>query len=171
MRCASDRMIKGLSRGDVWDELLQIGLASRSVRHAMSDRIAVESSLLRRQTQMDIQSYMHGVGREARKASRASSAMPTRRRKDRALLAMAAAIDREAATPAGCEPARPRCRALARVSARYGRPAGAGPTRVSPPWRRACARSSQLPDPVGEINGLKYRPSGIRSVACACRSA
>jgi hypothetical protein len=60
-----DRMIKGLSRGDVWDELLRSGCVS-SVRHAMSDRIAVESSLLRRQTQMDIQSYMHGVGRGSR---------------------------------------------------------------------------------------------------------
>ena len=38
---------------------------------------------------MDIQSYMHGVGREARKASRAMAKADTAA-KDRALLAMAA---------------------------------------------------------------------------------
>ena len=45
---------------------------------------------------MDIHSYMHGIGREARKAAREMARASTRV-KDQALLAMAAAIKRECA--------------------------------------------------------------------------
>ncbi|MFN0314522.1 MAG: gamma-glutamyl-phosphate reductase, partial [Burkholderiales bacterium] len=44
---------------------------------------------------MDIQTYMHRVGREARKASRAMARAETRA-KNEALLAIAAAIERDA---------------------------------------------------------------------------
>jgi glutamate-5-semialdehyde dehydrogenase len=36
------------------------------------------------------------------------------------------------------------------------------PTRPSPAWPKACEQIAALPDPVGEIDGLKYRPSGIQ---------
>ena len=45
---------------------------------------------------MDVQSYMHGIGRAARAASRAMARAETRA-KDTALLAIAEAIERDAA--------------------------------------------------------------------------
>ena len=48
---------------------------------------------------MDIQSYMHGVGRAARAASRAMAKADTAA-KNRALARMAAAIERDSAAPA-----------------------------------------------------------------------
>ena len=44
---------------------------------------------------MDVQSYMHGIGRAARAASRAMARAETRAKND-ALMAMAAAIERDA---------------------------------------------------------------------------
>ena len=109
---------------------------------------------------MDIQSYMHGVGREARKASRAMARADTAA-KDRALLAMAAAIEREvqglldanrrdldAASANGLAPAMADRLALDRKS--------------TAAMAEGLRQIAQLPDPVGEISELKYRPSGIQ---------
>ena len=87
-----DRMIKGLVKGDVWDELLQLGAALRRARSAAGTAArrrygdgrvrlprplrdgspAVRSAAQPRyhSAAMDVQTYMHGVGREARSASR-----------------------------------------------------------------------------------------------------
>jgi len=109
---------------------------------------------------MDIQSYMHGVGREARKASRAMARAETAA-KDQALRSMAAAIEREvqrlldanrrdleAAGAKGLAPAMIDRLTLSRDSA-------AG-------MAEGLRQIAQLPDPVGEVSELKYRPSGIQ---------
>jgi glutamate-5-semialdehyde dehydrogenase len=109
---------------------------------------------------MDIQSYMHGVGREARNASRAMARADTAA-KDRALLAIAAAIDRDvkrlldanrrdldAANAKGLAPAMTDRLALDRKS--------------TAAMAEGLRQIAQLPDPVGEISELKYRPSGIQ---------
>jgi glutamate-5-semialdehyde dehydrogenase len=109
---------------------------------------------------MDIQSYMHSVGREARKASRAMARADTAA-KDQALLAMAAAIEREvqglldanrrdldAASANGLTPAMADRLALDRKS--------------TAAMAEGLRQIAQLPDPVGEISELKYRPSGIQ---------
>ena len=109
---------------------------------------------------MDIQSYMHGVGREARNAARAMARAETAA-KDRALLAMAAAIERDAL---GLLDANHRDLAVARTK-------GLSPAlidRLTLDGKSVTAMAeglrqiAQLPDPVGEISELKYRPSGIQ---------
>jgi glutamate-5-semialdehyde dehydrogenase len=109
---------------------------------------------------MDIQSYMHGVGREARRAAREMARAPTRA-KDTALLGMAAAIERDstrlldangqdvdAARAKGIETAM-----LDRLT-------------LTPKTVAAMAEGlrqiAQLRDPVGEITDLAYRPTGIQ---------
>jgi glutamate-5-semialdehyde dehydrogenase len=109
---------------------------------------------------MDIQSYMHGVGREARKASRAMARADTAA-KDLALLAMAAALEREverlldanrrdldAAGAQGLAPAMIDRLTLNRRSAAS--------------MAEGLRQLAQLADPVGEVSELKYRPSGIQ---------
>ena len=109
---------------------------------------------------MDIQSYMHSVGREARKASRGTARADTAA-KDQALLAMAAAIDGEVqrlldANRRDLDAARAKGLAAAMVD------------RLALDRKSAAAMAeglrqiAQLPDPVGEISELKYRPSGIQ---------
>src|SRR3954465_14167806 len=103
---------------------------------------------------MDIQSYMHGVGRAARAAARAMAKADTAA-KDRALHAIAAAVERDSV----------------RLLAANQRDLEAAPGRGLAPVmvdRRALARKgvaamaeclrqiAQLPDPVGEITDLKY---------------
>jgi len=109
---------------------------------------------------MDIQSYMHGVGREARNAARAMARAETAA-KDRALLAMAAAIEHDAL---GLLDANHRDLAVARTK-------GLSPAlidRLTLDGKSVTAMAeglrqiAQLPDPVGEISELKYRPSGIQ---------
>ena len=109
---------------------------------------------------MDIQSYMHGVGREARKASRTMARAETAA-KDQALLAIAAAIEREverlleanrrdldAAGAKGLAPAMVDRLTLTRGS--------------TVAMAQGLRQIAQLPDPVGEVSELKYRPSGIQ---------
>ena len=109
---------------------------------------------------MDIQSYMHGVGREARSAARAMARAETAA-KDQALLAMAAALERDVqrlldANRRDLDAARARGLAPALVD------------RLTLDRRGAAAMAeglrqiAQLADPVGEISELKYRPSGIQ---------
>ncbi len=109
---------------------------------------------------MDVQSYMHGIGRAARAASRAMARAETRAKND-ALMAMAAAIERDAdrllaanaedlaaARAAGLEPAMVDRLALT----------PAGVAQMAEGVRQVAA----LADPVGEISDLRYRPSGIQ---------
>jgi glutamate-5-semialdehyde dehydrogenase len=109
---------------------------------------------------MDIQSYMHGVGRAARAAARAMAKADTAA-KDHALHAIATAVERDsarllAANQRDLEAARGRGLAPAMVDrlalTRKGIAAMA----------EGLRQIAQLPDPVGEITDLKYRPSGIQ---------
>ncbi len=109
---------------------------------------------------MDIQSYMHSVGREARKASRAMAKADSAA-KDKALLAMAAAIERDPerllnANLLDVEGARAKGLAPAMVD------------RLTLTSKNVAAMAeglrqiAQLRDPVGEITDLSYRPTGIQ---------
>ena len=109
---------------------------------------------------LDIKTYMQSVGQEARAASRlmakASTAM-----KNGALLAMAAAIrrdadkllsanqdDLEAARIAGLEPAMLDRLALSAKGIES--------------MAQGLEQIASLPDPIGEISGMSYRPTGIQ---------
>ena len=109
---------------------------------------------------MDIQSYMHGIGRGARAASRVLAKADSAA-KDMALLAMAGAIERE--TPRLLEANRKDLDA-ARVKGLA--PALLDRLTLSAKSAHAMAEGlrqvAQLRDPVGEITDLSYRPSGIQ---------
>ncbi len=109
---------------------------------------------------MDIKTYMQTVGRTAREASRAVAAAETRA-KNAALLAMAAAIRRDAekllaanaedvaaARAAGLDAA-----LLDRLALNEKTVAG---------MAEGLEQIAALPDPVGGITGMNYRPSGIQ---------
>lgn len=109
---------------------------------------------------MDITTYMDALGRQARAASRAMARASSATR-NQALLLIAAAIEREAAElraanvrdmdaarTAGLEPAMLDRLALSDSAIR---------TMVEG-LRQVVA----LPDPIGEISNMKYRPSGIQ---------
>lgn len=109
---------------------------------------------------MDIQSYMHGVGREARKAAQAMARADTAA-KDAALLAMADAIERDAdslltANKLDVDAARAKGLDSAMVD------------RLTLSKKSVAAMAeglrqiAQLRDPVGEITDLAYRPTGIQ---------
>jgi len=109
---------------------------------------------------MDIQSYMHGVGREARNASRATARAETAA-KNQALLAMAAAIEREAqrlldANGRDLDAARVKGLAPALIDRLTLTREG------SDGMAEGLRQIAQLPDPVGEVSELKYQPSGIQ---------
>ena len=109
---------------------------------------------------MDIQSYMHSVGRAARAASRSMAKAETGV-KNHALMTMAQAVERdiarlldanrkdvEAARAKGLEAAM-----LDRLTLN-----AKGVSAMAEGLRQIA----QLPDPVGEISGMSYRPSGIQ---------
>jgi len=109
---------------------------------------------------MDIQQYMQTVGREARAASRAAARASTEQ-KNRALLAIAAAIRRDAAA----------LQAANREDLDAARRAGLEAAlldrlTLSDKGVAAMAEGVEqiaaLPDPVGEIADMKFRPSGIQ---------
>ena len=109
---------------------------------------------------MDIQSYMHGVGREARNASRATARAETAA-KNQALLAIAAAIEREAqrlldANGRDLDAARVKGLAPALIDRLTLTREG------SDGMAEGLRQIAQLPDPVGEVSELKYQPSGIQ---------
>ena len=109
---------------------------------------------------MDVQTYIQGVGKAARAASRAIAKADTKA-KDRALLSMAEAIasdearllaanaeDLAAARAKGLEPA-----LIDRLTL-----SAKGVHSMADGLRQIAA----LPDPVGEITHLNFRPSGIQ---------
>ncbi len=109
---------------------------------------------------MDIKSYMQTVGKQAREASRAIARADTNQ-KNRALLAIAAAIRRDAAK-------------LLEANARdmeHARASGLDAALLDrlqidekgvAGMAEGLEQIAALPDPVGEITDLKYRPSGIQ---------
>jgi glutamate-5-semialdehyde dehydrogenase len=109
---------------------------------------------------MDIQSYMHGIGREARAAAREVARAPTAV-KDRALAAIARALERDTARLLDAN------RNDVEAAGAKGLPEAlldrltlsAASCAAMAEGLREIAR---LPDPVGELIDLKFRPSGIQ---------
>jgi glutamate-5-semialdehyde dehydrogenase len=109
---------------------------------------------------MDIQSYMHSIGRAARTASRAMAKAETGAKND-ALMTMAQAVERDIA----------RLLDANRKDVEAARAKGLEAAMVDRLTLNAKSVSAmaeglrqiaQLPDPVGEISGMSYRPSGIQ---------
>ncbi len=109
---------------------------------------------------MDVKQYMQTVGRQAREASRAVARADTNQ-KNLALLRMAEAIERDAA------------KLLAANAQDMAHARGAGydtalldrlqlTDKTVASMAEGLRQIAQLPDPVGEISDLKYRPSGIQ---------
>ena len=109
---------------------------------------------------LDIKVYMLGIGREARAASRLMARADTKS-KNRALTAMAHAIRREAKSLLAAN-------SKDMESARANKLDDALLDRLTlsakdiDSMAEGLLQIVQLPDPVGEISGLSYRPSGIR---------
>ena len=109
---------------------------------------------------MDIKHYMQQLGRDARAASHAMARADTRA-KNAALLAIAAAIRRErdgllAANRSDLEAAR----AAGMDAAMLDRLALS--EKAVATMAEGLEQIAALPDPIGEITDLKYRPSGIQ---------
>jgi glutamate-5-semialdehyde dehydrogenase len=109
---------------------------------------------------LDIQSYMHSVGRAARAASREMAKADTAA-KNGALLGMAQAIERDVArlldaNRKDVEAARAKGLDAAMVDRLTLNPKSV--TAMAQGLREIAA----LPDPVGEISAMSYRPSGIQ---------
>ena len=109
---------------------------------------------------MDIPSYMHTLGRQARDASRTIARADTRR-KNEALRCIAAAIRREAAA----------LLAANQEDLSAARSAGLEPSMLDrltldekgiSVMAEGVEQVAALPDPIGEISELKFRPSGIQ---------
>jgi glutamate-5-semialdehyde dehydrogenase len=111
-------------------------------------------------TDLDIQTYMQGVGRQARAASRAMARASTAD-KNRALISMAGAIRREAAALKAVnaeDVARARERGLdAAFIDRLTLSDKAIDTMAA-----GLEQIAALPDPIGEISNMKFRPTGIQ---------
>ena len=109
---------------------------------------------------MDIQSYMHSVGRAARTASRAMAKAETGAKND-ALMAMARAVERDIARLLDANR-----KDVDAARARELDAAMVDRLTLTPKSVAAMAEGlrqiAQLPDPVGEISGMSYQPSGIQ---------
>jgi glutamate-5-semialdehyde dehydrogenase len=109
---------------------------------------------------MDVQTYMLAIGKAARAASRAM-AVADSHAKNTALTAMAAAIERSAQTLT-----RENARDVEAAKAKNLEAAIIDRLTLTPKRIAAMAdglrQIAALPDPVGEITGLKYRPTGIQ---------
>ncbi len=109
---------------------------------------------------MDVQTYMHGVGRQARAAARYIARADTAT-KNKALTVTAQAVARAAQSLLAAN-------ALDVAEARKKQLDDAAIDRLilTPKTITAMAdgltQIATLPDPIGEISGLKYRPSGIQ---------
>ncbi|MDD3530793.1 MAG: glutamate-5-semialdehyde dehydrogenase [Gallionellaceae bacterium] len=109
---------------------------------------------------MDIKTYMETLGRQARAASRAMAAAETSQ-KNQALLAIAAAIRRDASVllEANREDVEA-ARAAGLDAALIDRLALTDKTVAG--MAEGLEQIASLADPVGEMTDLKYRPSGIQ---------
>jgi len=109
---------------------------------------------------MDIQNYMQKVGRQAREASRAIARADSKVKND-ALRTIAAAIRREsAALIAANQEDLAAARAAGLEPAMLDRLTLTGKDIVA--MAEGVEQVAALPDPVGEISELKFRPSGIQ---------
>ena len=109
---------------------------------------------------MDIQSYMHSIGRAARAASRAMAKAETGAKND-ALMTIAQAVERDVArlldaNRKDVDTARAKGLEAAMVDRLT-----LTPKSVSA-MAEGLRQIAQLPDPVGEISDMSYRPSGIQ---------
>ena len=109
---------------------------------------------------MDIQSYMHSVGRAARAAARAMAKAETGAKND-ALMTMAQAVERDFArlldaNRKDVEGARGKGLESAMLDRLTLTPKSVAE------MAEGLRQIAQLPDPVGEISGMSYRPSGIQ---------
>jgi glutamate-5-semialdehyde dehydrogenase len=109
---------------------------------------------------MDVQSYMHGVGRAARSASR-DTAKASTATKNGALRAMAEAIDHASAKLLDAN-----ARDIEDARKRKLDPALIDRLTLTRKTVSAMAdglvQIATLPDPIGEISNLRFRPSGIQ---------
>ena len=109
---------------------------------------------------MDVQTYMHGVGRAARDASRRVAKADTAT-KNMALRSIAQALTRTSAALLAAN-------ALDVKAARKAKLDEAGVDRLKLTEKSIAtmadglAQIAELPDPIGEISNLRYRPSGIQ---------
>ena len=109
---------------------------------------------------MDVHTYMHGVGRQARAAARAVAQADTRT-KNHALETIAAALVRNAAAliaENAKDLAAARGRGLEEALVDRLKLTDRTIATMADGLRQIAA----LPDPIGEIIGLKYRPTGIQ---------
>jgi glutamate-5-semialdehyde dehydrogenase len=109
---------------------------------------------------MDVQTYMHGVGRQARAASRVIAKADTAT-KNRALTLIAVAIERDAArlleaNRRDVEAARKQQLDSAMIDRLTLTP------KVIATMADGLRQIAALPDPVGEVTALRERPSGIK---------
>ncbi|MEO8008279.1 MAG: glutamate-5-semialdehyde dehydrogenase [Betaproteobacteria bacterium] len=109
---------------------------------------------------MDIQSYMHSIGRAARTAARAMAKAETGA-KNAALMTMAQAVERDIArlldaNRKDIEGARSKDLEPAMLDRLTLTPKGVAE------MAEGLRQIAQLPDPVGEISAMSYRPSGIQ---------
>ena len=109
---------------------------------------------------MDVQSYIHGVGRRARAAARAMARADTAT-KNRALTEMAAAIRRDAARLLEAN-----ARDVEEAKKQKLDSAMIDRLTLTPKTIAAMAdglrQIARLPDPIGRVTALRKRPSGIR---------
>lgn len=109
---------------------------------------------------MDVQTYMHGVGRQARAASRLIAKAGTAT-KNKALTETAQAIERASKLLINAN-----ARDVAEARHKNLDDAAIDRLILTPQTIAAMAdgliQIAKLPDPVGEIIGLRYRPSGIQ---------
>jgi glutamate-5-semialdehyde dehydrogenase len=109
---------------------------------------------------MDVQTYIHGIGRQARAAARLIAKADTAT-KNRALKSMAAAIERDAKRLLEAN-----ARDIAAAKTQKLDAAMIDRLTLTPKVIAAMAdglrQIARLPDPIGRISGLRKRPSGIR---------
>jgi glutamate-5-semialdehyde dehydrogenase len=109
---------------------------------------------------MDVQTYMQGVGKAARAASREMAKAETLT-KNAALLAMALALEHDETTLLAANAAD-----VAAAKAKGLEPALIDRLTLTSKGVRSMAEGlrqiAALPDPVGEITAMNYRPSGIQ---------
>jgi glutamate-5-semialdehyde dehydrogenase len=108
---------------------------------------------------MDIQHYMTDIGRAARKASRAMAKADTAA-KNRALQLIAAAIRRDAALLTANQQDLDAARANGLAAALVDRLTLS--EKAIATMAEGLEQIAALPDPIGEITNMKYRPSGIQ---------
>ncbi|HWA14597.1 MAG TPA: glutamate-5-semialdehyde dehydrogenase [Burkholderiales bacterium] len=109
---------------------------------------------------MDIQSYMHSVGRAAREASRDMAKADTAA-KNGALLGMAQAIERDVARLLDANRKDVEAAKAKGLDAAMVDRLTLNPKSVAA-MAQGLREIAALPDPVGEVSGMSYRPSGIQ---------